>query len=211
MLRLKYLWHLFRSGRSLRPMPGRFLVAFSFASEDRQFVERLARATEAILGYATVFYDEWFEHHLAGESGRKALEEIYRDRCVLAIPCLSSHYHDKYWPQTEREAMRSRSVGRLEWLAHRADMSVMSIQVGDDPIKSRNAIIPDVRHRALVHTVSIIRTRVLSLEKATEPQTIEFQIPRSPSSQRFVALGITTLILAVLTASTGGLLFAQYF
>ncbi|MFK8016658.1 MAG: hypothetical protein AB8G17_14590 [Gammaproteobacteria bacterium] len=211
---ITHLWYRFRSGRALRPMPEKFLVAFSFASEDRVFVDRLARATEAALGRGTVFYDKWYEHHIAGDSGRLILEEIYRDRCVLAVPCLSLHYDNKFWPQAEREAMRSRTVNSLKWFSGRADMSVMSIQVGDGPDAkdaSPSAVIPDVRHRSLAHTVSVIRTRVAGLEETAPTPALPPRQPTIASNARFVALGIATIVVAVATASTGGLLLAHYF
>jgi hypothetical protein len=51
---------------TVRPVPEKFLVAFSFAGEQRDLVRRIAEAVEQRLGRGTVFFDEWYEHYLAG-------------------------------------------------------------------------------------------------------------------------------------------------
>lgn len=49
-----------------RPEPERYLVAFSFAGEQRELVRQIAEATEQLLGWGTVFFDEWFEGQKKG-------------------------------------------------------------------------------------------------------------------------------------------------
>jgi hypothetical protein len=44
-----------------RDVPEKFLVAFSFAGEQRDLVRSIAEAVEAHLGRSTVFFDEWYE------------------------------------------------------------------------------------------------------------------------------------------------------
>ncbi len=49
-----------------RNLPEKFLVAFSFAGEQRELVRAIAEAVEQRLGRGIVFYDEWFEYYIAG-------------------------------------------------------------------------------------------------------------------------------------------------
>jgi len=62
-----------------RKIPKKFLVAFSLAGEQRDLVRAVAEAVERELGEPNVFYDEWFEHYLAGKDADLKLQEIYGD------------------------------------------------------------------------------------------------------------------------------------
>ena len=55
----------------------KFLIAFSFAGEQRDLVRAIAESVEKKLGYNTVFLDEWFEHWLAGADADLKLQKIY--------------------------------------------------------------------------------------------------------------------------------------
>ena len=65
-----------------RPLPDKFLVAFSLAGEQRELVRAIAEAVETQLGPGTVFFDEWFEHHLAGADADLKLQKIYGEQCA---------------------------------------------------------------------------------------------------------------------------------
>ena len=93
-----------------RVVPAKFLVAFSYASEQRTLVEAIAEAVEARLGKGTVFYDEWFEVHIAGADADKRLKEIYATRSELVVVCLSEEYARKPWPLAEDETIRARTI-----------------------------------------------------------------------------------------------------
>jgi hypothetical protein len=58
--------------------PDKFLVAFSFAAEQRALVRRIAEAVEEPLGRSTVFFDEWYEAYIAGDSADIVLQNIWR-------------------------------------------------------------------------------------------------------------------------------------
>jgi len=62
---------------SVREVPTRFAVAFSLAGEQRQLVLPIAQEVEAILGRSTVFYDDWYEHWIAGSDADLLLQELY--------------------------------------------------------------------------------------------------------------------------------------
>ncbi len=92
----------------VRPVPDRFLVGFSFAGAQRDLVRQTADALEDRLGLGTVFYDDWFEHHINGKNGDRRLQEIYHDRCELVVMCVSGSYNDRPWTTMEYDAIRAR-------------------------------------------------------------------------------------------------------
>lgn len=94
----------------LRPVPQgdeKFLVAFSFAGEQRDLVRSIAEATEQLLGWGTVFYDEWYTAELAGGDADLDLQDIYGKRSEFTVPCLSGAYDDRYWTGVEWREIRS--------------------------------------------------------------------------------------------------------
>src|SRR4029453_18332830 len=90
-----------------RPLSARFDIAFSFAGEQRQLVRAIAEAVERILGAGTVFFDEWFGAYIAGSDGDRVLQDIFHDRTVLIVACISEHYGNKAWTQAEWSAIRA--------------------------------------------------------------------------------------------------------
>ena len=87
-----------------RKVPDRFAGAFSFAGEQRDLVRAVAEAVERRLGPSSVFFDEWFEHYIAGNDADLTLQEIYGDRCTLAVVCVSAQYgaNPGPWRNTKR-------------------------------------------------------------------------------------------------------------
>ncbi|MDH3602250.1 MAG: TIR domain-containing protein [Candidatus Tectomicrobia bacterium] len=94
-----------------RKLPEKFLVAFSFAGEQRDLVRAIAEAVEKKIGSNSVFFDEWFEYYIAGQDADLKLHEIYGERCELAVVCISERYGGKPWTQAEHEAIRARHAG----------------------------------------------------------------------------------------------------
>ena len=87
-----------------REIPEKFLVAFSFAGEQRELVRSIAEAVEARLGRSKVFLDEWYEDYIAGDGADLVLQRIYRERCELAVVCVSARYGNKPWTLAEHDA-----------------------------------------------------------------------------------------------------------
>ena len=69
-------------------IPEKFLVAFSFAGEQRDLVQSIATAVQERLGEGTVFFDEWYEYYIAGSDADLKLQKIYHERSVLVISCV---------------------------------------------------------------------------------------------------------------------------
>jgi hypothetical protein len=146
-----------------REIPDKFLVAFSFAGEQRELVRSIAEAVEALLGRSKVFFDEWYEDYIAGDDADVCLQEIYCERCHLAVVCVSERYGDKEWTLAEHAAIRDR-VNRARASDNDKDrLGVLPIRVGAGEVKGIpkfTSIVPDVRERPLDKTLELIVNRL---------------------------------------------------
>lgn len=155
-----------------RSVPDKFLVAFSLAGEQRLLVRSIAERLEQALGPSTVFFDEWFEHYIAGNDADIKLQDIYSDRCVLAVVCVSDHYGGKPWTRAEHEAIRSRLAKARTSGNPNDELGILPIRVGDGDVKGIpfTAIVPDVRARRPDEVAQLIIDRLhLITSDATVP------------------------------------------
>lgn len=145
-----------------RRLPEKFLVAFSFAGEQRDVVSSIAAAVEQSLGEGTVFYDEWFEFYIAGDDADTRLGNIYNKRSILVIPCVSERYGGKPWTQAEHKAIRALQLTLYGSTDERSEFRVMPLRVGDGDVRGiyENTICPDVRTKKLGEVVELILARL---------------------------------------------------
>lgn len=87
-------------------------VAFSFAGEDRAYVEMVAEQLTA--RQISVFYDSYEEVDMWGKDLYDHLVEVYRNRAQYTLMFLSKHYGDKAWPTLERRTAQSRALEQIE-------------------------------------------------------------------------------------------------
>jgi hypothetical protein len=164
----------------VRTLAERILVAFSFAGEQRELVRSIAEAVEARLGQGVVFYDEWFEHEIAGHDGDLKLQKIYCERSALAVVCVSKRYDEKAWTKIEHEAIRARLEKSRQSADKREQNAILPIRVGDGDVEGVlfNTIVPDVRSRPPAKTAELIinRLRLVAPEVARRPDVEE--VPR---------------------------------
>lgn len=154
----------------MRTIPESFLVAFSFAGEQRALVHSIAEAVESRLGAGTVFYDDWFEHWLAGADADLKLQSVYGERCTLAVVCVSARYGGKAWTQAEHRAIRARQM-RADLSARALDReAILPIRVGDGDVPGIlfNAIVPDVCQRSPAESADLIIGRLRLLRPELE-------------------------------------------
>src|SRR5262245_47478538 len=111
-----------------REVPEKFLVAFSLAGEQRDLVRTIVEAVEQELGRPNVFFDEWFEHYIAGDDADLKLQEIYQERCALAVVCVSERYGNKPWTKAEHRAIRARY---MQVQGSEDAFCILPIRVGD--------------------------------------------------------------------------------
>ncbi len=84
-------------------------VALSFAGEQREYVEEVARCLQSI-GIA-VFYDDFEKVQLWGKDLVEELNEVFEHRAAFAVMLISKEYVKKVWPRHERRSILSRAVG----------------------------------------------------------------------------------------------------
>jgi hypothetical protein len=134
-------------------------VAFSLAGEQRQLVLPIAQEVEAILGRSRVFYDDWYEHWIAGADADLLLQRLYGEGTELVVVCVSGAYGDKPWPRTEHRAVRA----RLMQAATAADRHrIFPVRVGDGEMEGAlpNEIMPDLRRKTPVEAAELIVARL---------------------------------------------------
>ena len=159
-------------------LPQRFLVAFSLAGEQRKLVRAVAEEVERRLGDSTVFYDEWFEFYIAGDNADLKLKSIYRDRCELAVICISKSYGSRSWTTAEYAAVRARY---MESASVELDRDrVLAVRVGDGEVEGihLNYVVPDLRQKSLQEAAQLIidRLRLVSpLSVKSQSERVEWR------------------------------------
>ena len=169
-----------------RSMPEKFLVAFSRAGAQRELVRAIAEAVEQRLGEGTVFFDEWYEHYLAGEAADLKLQKLYAHQSTLAVLCVSKDYDDRPWTRAEYEAIRARMFPARPSRDQRERLAVLPLRVGDGDVEGilETTIAPDVRERSAAEVAQLIVDRLGLIEPdlttAQAGTSAEPQWPASP-------------------------------
>lgn len=154
-----------------RDVPAKFMVAFSFSGMEREFVRSIADAVELKLGSPNVFFDEWFEHHVAGHDADRKLQRIYETGCELVVVCVSETYARKAWAQAEHEVIRARLMQARTATDPRQIDRILPIRVGDGNVQGipLNAMVPDVRARTPEQVAELILARLHIVTGAAPP------------------------------------------
>jgi len=82
-------------------------IALSFAGEDRNYVDKVAKLLKA--EGINVFYDLFEEEKLWGKNLYEYLIDIYQNKAKFTIMFISKYYADKLWTNHERKAMQARA------------------------------------------------------------------------------------------------------
>ena len=86
----------------------KYEVALSFASEQRDYVEEVARHLQS--RSIAVFYDGFETVNLWGRSGTEAFHEVFAQQAAYVVMFISQPYAEKAWPRIERRAALSRMI-----------------------------------------------------------------------------------------------------
>lgn len=78
-------------------MPNRFRIAFSFAGEKRDFVEKTANILAETFGKSAILYDRFHEAEFARIDTGIRLPILYGEHSDLIVPVLCSSYDEKRW------------------------------------------------------------------------------------------------------------------
>lgn len=90
-----------------RPEKVEFDVAFSFAGQDRAYVEEVVKYLRG--KGVKVFYDRFEEVGSWGENLYDRLSEIYRNKARFTVMFISKWYAQSRWTNHEREAAQARA------------------------------------------------------------------------------------------------------
>lgn len=82
-------------------------VCFSFAGEDRDYVENVANLRNRDI---QVFYDRWEQADLWGKNLFDHLVHVYRDAARYCVLFVSEYYAAKVWTNHERKAAQARAL-----------------------------------------------------------------------------------------------------
>ena len=85
-----------------------FQVALSFAGEQRDYVERVARGLQE--RSIAVFYDGFEEVSLWGRNGTEAFDKAFSQQAAYVVMFISQAYVAKAWPRHERRVILSRAI-----------------------------------------------------------------------------------------------------
>ena len=85
-----------------------YQVALSFASEQRCYVNKVARHLQA--RSIAVFYDGFERVQLWGRNGTEAFHEAFSSQAAYVVMCVSKAYVEKAWPRHERRSALSRMI-----------------------------------------------------------------------------------------------------
>lgn len=164
------------------PPPGtNFLVAFSFAGQERTLVEAIAEACENRLGRGTVFYDEWYEQYLAGFGSDLVLQDIYRSRCQMIVLGVSGSYAAKPWTQIEHATIRWRVSNWTVSIDPRDRFRYLPVRVGEGEVpgiepnsitvegRDRPGVDPDDRRTSAERVADMIVWRLQQIDQALVP------------------------------------------
>ena len=85
----------------------KYHVALSFAGEDRDYVEKVAKILEA--EGVEVFYDRFEEDVLWGKDLYSYLTDVYRNQAMFTVMFVSEAYGLKRWTNHERKSAQARA------------------------------------------------------------------------------------------------------
>jgi hypothetical protein len=86
-------------------MSKRFRIAFSFASEKRDFVQKVARILAKRFGESRILYDKYHQAEFARSDLAFHLPILYREQADLIVVVLSRDYSKKEWCGLEWNAL----------------------------------------------------------------------------------------------------------
>lgn len=89
-------------------MEYKYDVALSFAGEDREYVDKVAKLLKE--KNVKVFYDKFEEAELWGKDLVTSFDTIYRKSARFCVPFISEHYKEKIWTRHEIRTSFARAI-----------------------------------------------------------------------------------------------------
>lgn len=85
-------------------------VAFSFAGEDRHYVEQVA--DQLRLASISIFYDKFEEVNLWGKDLYSHLDDVYQNKARYCVIFISKFYKKKVWTNHERKSAQAKAFNK---------------------------------------------------------------------------------------------------
>jgi hypothetical protein len=123
-----------QSVESAFPQENKFDVAFSFAGEQRDYVEKVASYVEN-QSNLSVFYDFNYELDMWGTNLVDYFKDIFEKRANYCVMFISRDYATKTWPNFERQIIQAKSLFQEGYL--------LPVRFDDTPIKGE---VPTVKY-----------------------------------------------------------------
>lgn len=98
----------------LEVVDGKFEVVLSFAGENRDYVEAVARYLKA--KKVRVFYDHDEEVELWGKELTEHLDTIYNGNARFCVMFISKYYAEKMWTTHERRSALNKALTKKEYI-----------------------------------------------------------------------------------------------
>lgn len=171
--------------------------------EQRQLVLAVAQEVEAIVGRSTVFYDDWYEHWIAGRDADLLLHDIYGHRSELVVVCVSRNYGSKPWPKAEYRAIRAMMMQPNSAVERER---FLPVRVGAGEVEGILAtdIVPDFRTKSpteaaelIIHRLNLVRGPAEGMEHANlqwpiDPLVLQWPIADHREARHEFATLLTT-------------------
>lgn len=120
--------------KAARGQDKKFDVAFSFAGEQRDYVEKVASYVEN-QGGLSVFYDFNYELDMWGTNLVDYFKDVFEKKANYCVMFLSKDYSEKTWPNFERQIIQAKSLFQEGYL--------LPVRFDDTPIKGE---VPTVKY-----------------------------------------------------------------
>jgi TIR domain len=153
-------------------------VCFSFAGEQRQYVEELA----SLLNENKIrsFYDRHEQASLWGKDLYEHLDDVYRNRAKYCILFISTDYARKVWTSHERRSAQSRAFEQNEEY-------ILPVRFDDTEIPGIRPTVGyiDAREVAPIQLASLIRQKLSAIieEEAPKESVEPSGVPLTPEEQ----------------------------
>ncbi len=95
--------------RTASPQQQKFDVAFSFAGEQREYVEKVAAYVENE-GQLSVFYDFNYDLDMWGTNLVDYFKDVFEKKANSCVMFISKDYAEKTWPNFERQIIQAKSL-----------------------------------------------------------------------------------------------------
>ena len=168
-------------------------VALSYASEDREYVERLAHALQH-LG-VKVFYDKYEKSTLWGHNLYPYLSDLYQNKARYCVMFLSKQYASKLWTNHELQAAQSRAFKEQ-------NVYILPIRLDDTEVPG---ILPTIAclywHQETPEAIADTILSKLDKEALPVPTLSQTSLSSSPQNDTSAVLDLQTTSLILSNSS----------